>query len=825
MGLPIEAALPELQHVLQKQSRALLVAPPGSGKTTRVPLAIMAAEWLKGRKIILLEPRRVATRSAARYMAELLQERVGQKVGYRLHLDTQVSTETQVEIMTEGILIRLLQSDPALEDVGLIIFDEFHERSLQADLGLALVLQAQSLFRPDLRILVMSATLAEESLSHLLGQAPTVKALGQCYPVETFYEEQPLTKRLEEIVVQRTETACRKHVGDLLVFLPGMREIHEVAGRLRKVLDPQAFYVALLYGQLPPKEQDLALKPHPAGLRKVVLTTTLAETSVTVDGVRIVVDCGWKRVPKFSPQTGLVRLETVRVSKASADQRRGRAGRQGPGICYRLWTLREEKAFLDQDQPEILEADLSSFVLELAAWGAETGELNWLDEPPEKALAQACTLLKQIGALSENDEITIYGQQMVRLGLQPRLAHLLLQAMQLGLGDLACQLIALLSEQDFYRSSKAGLEADLRVRLEELIQGENGQLDRSVYRRVQQEAAYWRKRLKITEQPKLCLEDCGMLLATAYPDRLAQNRGQGRFLLSQGRGAVLSAGHSLSAEPYLVAFELEDQGPDSRILRAIPISLGQIHQACANYIKFETAVYWDEEALAVRAVKQEKLGSLVLQQTSFTEPEPYWVQQTLLKGLQEVGLHVLPWTKEADQLRERILFLHSIDPSWPNVQEDYLLLHIEDWLGPFLGEARSVADLQKLQIHTILLTLLTWQQQKALPELAPSVWTLPGGRKAFIDYSHPEAPTLSAKIQELFGLTLTPKIAGGKITLTIKLLSPANRPVQVTKDLTNFWQTTYFEVKKELQGRYPKHAWPDDPLTAKAGSSVKSRRK
>ncbi len=801
--LPIEGVLPELSRALGSRTEAVLVAPPGAGKTTRVPLALLDEDWLGGRKILMLEPRRLAARAAARFMASTLGEQVGETVGYRVRLDTRVGPRTRVEVITEGVLTRMLQEDPALEGVGLVIFDEFHERSLHADLGLALCLQSQSLLREDLRLLVMSATLDAEPVAALLRGAPVVVSSGRSYPVETRHF--PREGRIEAAVASAVREAFRREEGDMLVFLPGAGEIR----RVQALLEGLPVRVAPLHGTLSQEEQDQAIAPSRPGERKVVLATSIAETSLTVEGVRVVVDCGLSRVPRFSPRTGMTRLETVPVSRASADQRRGRAGRLGPGVCYRLWSEQEDRALVARSTPEILEADLAPLALELAAWGiADASELAWLDPPPAAALAQARELLQQLGAL-DDETITPHGKRMAGLGLHPRLAHMALRAADLGLGGLACELGALLSDRDILRG-----DADLRLRVEALRAGAS--------RRASVEAEHWRRTLGVA--PGGDVDATGLLLAFAYPDRIAQRRGAGRFLLRNGRGAALAAGDSLYDESYLVAAELDDQGADSRIFLAAPVELADLERYFEGQVETVEVTAWDRSVQAVRARRLTRLGALVLRDVLLPNPSPEAAAAGLLQGVAEEGLGILPWTKGARQLQERMLFMHHADPgTWPDVSDAGLMSTLADWLGPHLYGLRTRDDLQRLGLAGTLEEMLTWDQRRELDEQAPTHITVPSGSRIPVDYSEPGAPVLAVRLQEVFGLLETPRIGRGRVPLTMHLLSPAHRPVQVTRDLASFWRTAYFEVRKDLRGRYPKHYWPEDPLSATPTNRAKPR--
>ncbi|WP_027093823.1 ATP-dependent helicase HrpB [Cohnella thermotolerans] len=826
--MPIDQALPELKDALRGQRQAVLVAAPGAGKTTRVPLALLDEPWLAGRKIVMLEPRRLAARNAARYMASTLGEKVGETVGYRVRMDTRVGPRTRIEVVTEGVLTRMLQSDPSLEEAGLVIFDEYHERSLQADLGLALCLQSRELFREDLRLLVMSATLEAQPVAELLGGAPVVESEGRLFPVETRYAARRADGPVEAAVAQTVLEALAEHgEGDALVFLPGAAEIRRVEARLRAALAGRPVDVAPLHGSLPQEAQDRALAPSPAGRRKVVLSTSVAESSLTVEGVRIVVDSGLMRVPRFSPRTGMARLETVPVSLPSADQRRGRAGRVAPGVCYRLWTEEEHRRLAPAGTPEIREADLAPLALDLAAWGAaDPAELAWLDPPPAAAYAQARELLARLGAITDAGALTPHGALLPQLGVHPRLAHMLLRAAPLGLAALACQLAAVLGERDLLRGD-ASRSSDIAQRVKALREG-SAHADERVRERLLAEAAELRRALASVAGGGTGsaaeawapgggdLAACGVLLGFAYPDRIGRRRGPGRYTLSIGRGAALSEDDPLAQSEYIVAAELDDQGQESRIRLAAALAEADLEARFADLIREEEAVRWDAEAEAVRARVIRRLGAITLQERPLANPDPERVTEALLEGVRSLGLGALPWSRSARQLRERVRFLGSHADGWPDWSDEALTDTLADWLGPYVGGMRSRADLQRLNLANVLEASLSWEQRSELEREAPTHVVVPSGSRIPVDYADPSAPVLAVRLQEMFGLADTPRIAGGRVPLTLHLLSPAHRPVQVTRDLASFWRNAYFEVRKDLKGRYPKHFWPDDPLQAPA---------
>ncbi len=834
--LPIETSLPALRQALASGGSAVLVAAPGAGKTTRVPPALLDEPWLQGRKIVMLEPRRLAARNAARYMAAQLGEAVGETVGYRVRMDTKTGPKTRIEVVTEGVLTRMLQSDPGLEDAGLVIFDEFHERSLQADLGLALCLQLRDLLREDLRLLIMSATIEAEPAANLLGDAPVIRSEGRAFPVETIYRPSRRSGLpIDEALVPVVEEALREQHGDLLVFLPGMAEIRAAERRLHAWLSQAnsgGTRIYPLHGSLSPEEQDRALSPAKPGERKIVLATSVAETSLTVEGITAVIDSGLSRVSRFSPRTGMSRLETATVSAASADQRRGRAGRLAPGKCYRMWSEEEQRRLPPASVPEIHGADLAALVLELAVWGTtDPNELKWLDPPPGPAVQQARELLSALGALGPDGTVTEHGRGMAALGLHPRLSHMILRAIPLGLGSLAYETAVLLGERDAAKPASAGpralADADFRLRIEALHGRGPLSAEEGVRRRLLQEADRLKRLCGAAtardRAPLDALDACGLLLALAYPDRIGRRRENGKFLLSGGRGAAFAGDQPLAAEEWIAAADVEDAGTESRIRLAAPLSLKDLLSHFSDAVAEEAVVAWDRSAKAVRARMRRRLGALPLEESPMARPPSDKVAEALLAGIREEGLGILPWTRAARQYRERAAFVRRSDPSWPDLSDESLLATMEEWLAPYLDGMKSAADLERLNLKEILASLIPWQRRRELEEWAPTYWTVPSGSRIPIDYSDPEAPAIAVRLQELFGLPDTPRIAGGRVPLTLHLLSPAQRPVQVTRDLASFWSQAYFEVRKDLKGRYPKHYWPDNPLEAQATRRAKPR--
>lgn len=838
-NLPVKEALPELLSALADHARVVLEAPPGAGKTTLVPLALLEAAWREDGRIIVLEPRRLAARAAALRMAQLLGEPVGQTIGYRVRLESAISAATRVEVVTEGILTRMLQDDPALEGIACLVFDEYHERSLQADLGLALALDAQAVLRPDLRILVMSATLDAVRVGEWL-QAPVVRSLGRMFPIETQYLPPAevaaagprLMERLQQLVPRSIHQALKHHPeGDVLVFLPGLGEMRRVAEKLEPFL-PEATDLHLLHGDLTLAQQQAAINPGPAGMRKIVLSTSIAETSLTIEGVRIVVDSGYARVPRFSPRNGLTSLATVPVSQAAADQRRGRAGRLGPGTCYRLWSTADQHQLPAHLPPEILDADLSSLTLELAIWGAsEAGSLKWLNLPPAAAFSQAQDLLFRLGALTSDKKPTAHGRSLAGLGLNPRLGHLVVKGHELKLGATACALAALLTERDIIKSTLVGerrpgaeVSPDLRLRLE-LLAGQRpslgvGTADEGAVRRVKEQARQLRQRLRETSD-RLDPEATGLLTGFAYPDRLAQREGPGRLRLVTGQRITIPTELFSEAEFYAVAALDGTRGTASL---AAPLAKADLLKHFPEQILREVEMRFDAATGKVITTQKTKLGALLLEETLIQKPDTEAVAQVLLQALLDRGIDRLPWSDAARTLRERLHFLHHHFPEdWPDVSDAALAETVEEWLLPHLIGLRSLADVERLNLGELLLSDLSWNQRTELDRLAPTHLEVPTGSRIALDYAEPATPVLAVRLQEVFGLLDTPRIAAGKVTVLMHLLSPGHRPVQVTRDLRSFWTSGYFEVRKDLRGRYPKHSWPEDPLTAVPVRGVKRK--
>lgn len=827
------SVMPRLTEALHTAGRCVLVAPPGAGKTTVVPLHLLDAPWLLSRRIVMLEPRRLAARAAARFMARLLGEQVGETVGYRMRLDSRVGPRTRIEVVTEGVLGRMLHDDPALEAYGLVIFDEYHERSLQADLGLALCLDVADALRDDLRLLVMSATLDAAPVASLMGGCPVVECEGRQWPVEVRYAP-PVNRAGYPSVFEDDIAACVHRVlaeteGDVLVFLPGGGEIRRTARRLEG-LETRGVRVHMLYGDLAPALQDAALAPDASGGRKVVLATALAETSLTIEGVRVVVDGGLARSSRFDPQSGMSRLVTERISLAGATQRAGRAGRTGPGVCYRLWHEGETSSLRSFARPEVLEADLAPLLLQLSAWGVlDPATMRWLDSPPESNVSQARALLRSLGALDAAGRITGHGKAMNALPLHPRLAHMVLFVCRDDAASLACVLACLLEQRGMGERTSG---SDIRPTVEEAIrrmrqtphgtsrEGWGTRMASSVNRiaalaGVRFEAA---KALSGMGQ-------CGILLGLAFPDRVAMNTGGGTFRLSCGRGAAVPAEDALAREPFLAVAELDGDATRARIWRAAPLAVGDVSTLAGDAISEQREVGWDDRQGAVVAHAERRFGALVLERRRIDDVDEALLVQAVISGVRTRGLRCLPWTHELRQWQARVELVRSHAPvgsAWPDVSDTTLEATLEEWLAPFLSGIRRYEHFARIDLENALKSLLSWEQVRRLDAETPTHVVVPSGSRVTLDYTAEGGPVLAVKLQELFGMAASPVVASG-VSVVVHLLSPAGRPLQVTRDLAGFWRTGYAAVRAEMRGRYPRHPWPEDPLTAVATRHTRKR--
>ena len=826
--LPITQVLPEVKEKLSTNTKLVLQAPPGAGKTTALPLALLNEPWLKGKKIIMLEPRRLAVRSSAARMAELLGEKVGQTIGYQVKMDSVQSKETKILIVTEGILTRKLQHDPSLEDVALIIFDEFHERSLHADLSLALALESQSVLREDLKILVMSATLNTSAISKVLDNAPIIESEGRAYPVESIFlpatTTQQLTKKeLSGYVHRLIVTLLNSEEGNILVFLPGIREIKAVE-KLLNQSNVKNIYISTLYGNLSKEAQDRAIKAPPKGTRKVVLSTNIAQTSLTIEGIKIVIDSGLHNVSVFSPFSGMNRLESTFISQDSATQRAGRAGRTSAGKAYHLW--HKSKILLKHDIPEILSADLSQLMLELAVWGNDDiNEMSWMDLPPTTALHHAKTLLENLGALDETGSITAHGKAMSKYPMHPRLAHMMLKAKELDLSYEASLLAVLISEKDIYKNAFGS--SDLRERVSVLHDVRRQNNINPQYINLKQCQYLLKNALRIekVQRSDIDLELLGVILAFAYPDRIAKLRNDksSTYLLSNAKGAVLHQQDELFNTGFLVIADLDARNKNATIYKALAISHTQIEEYLSDQLHTEEDVTWNEEQARIEARKITKLGAIVLKEVQSKHASQEKVTEVLLEELEVLGLESLNWSKEAGSLKSRVEFANHHSMNFPDFSEEYLLENLDEWLAPYMSGMKTLKALKGLNLHNILLGLLSFEQTQTLDRLLPAKLKVASGSNIAIDYSNSEQPILAVRLQEMFGTKSTPTVLNGKVKLMIHLLSPASRPMQMTQDLESFWKNTYEEVKKELRGKYKRHYWPDDPLEAKATSKTKKR--
>lgn len=813
---PVEELLEDLRLALRDQNRAVLEAQTGAGKSTIVPLALREEAWLGGRRILLLEPRRLAARAVAERMAELLGESVGENVGYRMHGETKVSGRSRIVVVTEGVLTRMLQADPALEEVGMVIFDEFHERSLHADLALALALQSQELFREDLRILLMSATLETQRISALFGEdTPRLCSAGRNYPVEIRYlpprEPRPLPREIAERTAEKILELLREERGSLLAFLPGAGEIRRVQRILEGRVGPEVI-LAPLYGAMDPSAQRRAIRPAPEGRRKVVLATNLAETSLTIEGIRLVLDSGWERGVRYDPGSGMDRYETRAISRQSATQRAGRAGRTEAGVCLRLWHA--GRGLPPARVPEILASDLSLFSLELAAWGAQASELHWLDPPPASALEEARRLLLGLDMLTQEGSITAQGRRALALGLSPRLAHMLLEARASGYGYEAAVLALYWQERPFKPRGP-----DLREILAETARrcANEPRLRRELDRLL--------RRADLSKKEAPDFSCAGYLTALAYPERIARRRERGAtFLTASGKGVRLVDDETMAKAEWLAVARIAGSEAEGKIFEAAPIEGEELSTLFAAQIGEREIVRWDEEKKRVEARRVRSLGAIILESLPLETPDDTLILSALLEGIRREGLGMLPWDRRSRSLLERLRFAHCHLPDeFPDWSEEKMLEDLQRWLLPYLAGRRSLSDLRELDMVRILESETGWEALQRLEGCAPERITVPSGSRIAVDYRDPQRPILAAKLQELFGWECTPMLIEGRVPLTIHLLSPAGRPLQITRDLAHFWEAVYPEVRREMRGRYPKHPWPEDPLSAQATKRTKKQ--
>jgi len=882
--LPINDVLADIKDKLTTHNRLVLQAPPGAGKTTAVPIALLEQNWLGDRQIIMLEPRRLAARNAAARMAFLLNEKIGETVGYQIRQDNCFSDKTKILVVTEGILTRKLQADPELKKTALVIFDEFHERSLHADLSLALCLQSQQILREDLKILVMSATLNTDAVATLLDNAPIIQSEGRSFPVENKYLEKVIrqnnTNPQQQLMINLTNTVKKfihEHEGNCLVFLPGVKEINQLSRQIKQLLENKSeskssmnILIAPLHGSLNKQQQDLAIaSPSNKAMRKIVLATNIAETSITIEGISCVIDSGLERMLDYSPASGMNRLNTRSISQDSAVQRSGRAGRLSAGVCYRMWTAEQQPRLLKHASAEILHSDLSSLVLELANWGVtQVDEMQWMDLPPSSAIEQAKTLLQQLSAIDDKGKINAHGCDMLKLGTHPRLAHMMLAALKLDQAYHACLIASLLTEKDLFQANAnksadttSNKSADIHERLNVLVHarsnyhssnhhGQHG-IDSQQCKRIIQTADDFFKRVKHRSQSTLTTATLnkqtpdnkysGVLLAYAYPDRIAKRRNgnEARYLLSNGKGAFIPPYFQHHHHEYLVVANLDAKQGEACIYLAADISAEQLQEYFIDNIQHEERVEWNESAQRVEAKQTSRIGKIILQESILHDVKntksKEAIQQCLMQAIRNTGLECLNWNAKANSLKQRVQFINHhlnnnpavkkqfAEQPLPDFSEQTLSDTLDEWLQPYLNNENSLKQCFKLDLHSLLLNQLSWEQQQLIKQLAPMRISVPSGSSINIDYSDPVQPVLAVRLQEVFGLYDTPTVLNGHCKLMMHLLSPARHPMQVTQDLNSFWQTTYHDVKKDLRGKYKRHYWPDDPFTAQATSKTKKQ--
>jgi len=823
-SFPIDIILPELLTAIAGNRTVILSAEPGAGKTTRVPVALLGQSWLGEKKIIMLEPRRIAARRAAVYMAQMRNEKAGESIGYRIRGESRVGSGTKIEIVTEGILTRMIQDDPALPGIGIIIFDEYHERTIHADLGLALSLEVQEHLRPDLRLLLMSATLDGVSISQFLGNVPIVHSDGKIFPVRLQYA--PVNSDIQQIERSAAAAVNRSLAddkGDILVFLPGQREIRRVESLLEEIRNDPSVVIHLLFGEAEYEKQQAALTPDPNGRRKIILSTNIAETSVTIEEVRVVIDSGLMRSVRFDPRRGMSGLVTATVSQASARQRMGRAGREDAGVCYRLWTEQRQNELQKFSEPEILAADLAPLVMEFAQWeNAEGKGLRFPDPPPESHLNQARNLLNRLGAVSVNGTLTDHGKAMRELSVHPRLAHMLIKGKEFGFGSLACDIAALLEERDILRGETEG-DVDLASRLYELRKNDSRN---AVHRdRIRKQSERLRQQLGIRQNDD-STDHIGMALALAYPERVGKRKDANgvRYQLSGNMTASLPAKSYVSREEYIAVGDVDGAGSDVKIFLAAAVSEEEIRKAFGDQIETTDEIFWNEKEASVVSRRVTRFGSIELSESALNGASEK-IREGMLTGIRQMGLESLPWNDEALSIKRRSEWLRKglfVGDEWIDLSDEHLLRTAEEWLGPFLGGITKRTQLQKLDMVSIIRSIFSFQQMKELERLAPTHLTVPTGSRIALDYSG-DIPILPVRLGEMFGETETPTVAGGKVKVLLHLLSPARRPVAVTQDLPSFWKNAYVEVRKDMRGDYPKHYWPENPLEAEPTRKTKKR--
>lgn len=827
MKLPIESIVPEVLDLLAKNSSLILQSPPGSGKTTFIPIQILKESWMKGKKILMLEPRRLAAKNAANRIASLLKEKTGETAGYRMRFDSKIGSDTRIEVVTEGIFIKMIQRDPELKDVGVVIFDEFHERSIDSDFGLALTLYARKLFCPELKVLIMSATIDSKRISNFLDNAPVVTSSGNIFPVDIIYNEK------EEIFstahILKSVLKALRNKGDILVFLPGSGEIRKLANILREELDKKDILVYTLFGDMDFKEQEKAILPDKNGMRKIILTTNIAESSITIEGVSIVIDSGLAKTPRFNPGTGMTKLETVKIARDSADQRAGRAGRLGPALCYRLWTKREHFELQETTKPEILESELSSLIVDAVSFGTFPEELQWLDPPSPSHLKKSYSLLKNLNIINDRNTVTPIGNILSRFPVHPRLGYMICRAAEFGEEKIACSLAAILSEKDLFRGKIIDSDLELRISVLENKTGliSSNQIEQYSVQRVKMVSDLLLNIVKEAGLKKNKQEDfspdTGAILAFAYTDNIARLRESSRekYKLSSGKGAYLNQNDSLAGEDFIVVAASDGSEKETKIFLASRIKKESIYKYFPEKIDRKVSIT-SENNDKIECIELEYLGEIELNRRIIKNPEESLIHKALIDYIQKNGISCFNINDSSVDFQKRVDFLNKSGFSLPDISIDSLIKSLNEWLPPYLRGYSRISDLKKIDFHQVLKSFFNYSQLLVIEKEAPEKIQVPSGSIIKIEYNE-NRPHISVKLQEVFGWNETPKIAGNKIPITFLLLSPAMRPIQITSDLYSFWKNTYQEVKKELKGRYPKHPWPDDPFSATATRGTKKK--